>query len=191
MDKYSVWQFYPDAVENWAYMEGVLTAQECAQVIEVGEKKGLERARTYDKDANAARDSDVCFLMPSDVEFVYRKITDVVLHLNENFFKFDLFGLGEGLQFTRYVAPSGHYKRHLDKTTNSTVRKLSLTIQLSDPQNYEGGDLLLHLADEPDKPSKKQGNMVVFPSYVLHEVTPVTEGRRYSLVAWVTGKPFK
>jgi PKHD-type hydroxylase len=64
-------------------------------------------------------------------------------------------------------------------------------LQLSDPDTYEGGNLLMHIDDPGQKIEKKQGKLVLFPSYVLHEVTPVTKGERYSLVAWLTGKPFK
>ena len=38
---------------------------------------------------------------------------------------------------------------------------------------------------------KEQGTLILFPSYVLHEVKPVTKGERNSLVSWVTGKQFK
>lgn len=70
-------------------------------------------------------------------------------------------------------------------------RKLSMVIQLSDPSEYEGGELLLHLGNNPTRIERKKGLAVFFPSYILHEVTPVTKGERYSLVAWVHGKPFK
>jgi PKHD-type hydroxylase len=80
---------------------------------------------------------------------------------------------------------------HIDKIFNSTVRKLSLTIQLSSPEDYEGGELALKFGAKANLMPKDLGKMVVFPSYVLHEVRPVTKGTRYSLVAWVTGKPFK
>jgi PKHD-type hydroxylase len=66
-----------------------------------------------------------------------------------------------------------------------------LSVQLSDPSDYEGGDLLLHISADPKKAPKNQGQVILFPSHTLHEVTPVTKGIRYSLVAWVTGPKFK
>lgn len=66
-------------------------------------------------------------------------------------------------------------------------RKLSMSLQLSDPNDYEGGELLLHLSHNPTVISKQKGMMVFFPSHTLHEVTPVTKGERYSLVAWIHG----
>jgi PKHD-type hydroxylase len=97
----------------------------------------------------------------------------------------------EGFQFTRYDAPNGYYGMHIDKIMNYVVRKLSLTIQLSSPEDYEGGELALQFDKDPKIMPKELGKMVVFPSYTLHEVRPVTKGTRYSLVAWVAGKPFK
>jgi PKHD-type hydroxylase len=138
-----------------------------------------------------ARESQIAWLGPRDIEFAFRKVTDAVMSLNNQFFKFNLFGLAEGFQFTRYDAPSGFYCMHVDKTLNGPVRKLSLTIQLSDPEDYEGGELALQYGKEPEVMSKELGKLVAFPSYTLHEVRPVTKGTRYSLVAWVTGTPFK
>jgi len=68
---------------------------------------------------------------------------------------------------------------------------LSLTIQLSSPDDYEGGELALQFKKDAEIMPKELGKMVIFPSYILHEVRPVTKGTRYSLVAWITGKPFK
>jgi PKHD-type hydroxylase len=74
---------------------------------------------------------------------------------------------------------------------NGTVRKLSFVLQLSDPKNYKGGELQIHLGETPNVMKKEQGTVVAFPSPTLHEVTPITKGKRYSLVGWITGKPFK
>jgi predicted 2-oxoglutarate/Fe(II)-dependent dioxygenase YbiX len=71
------------------------------------------------------------------------------------------------------------------------IRKLSFTVQLSEPEDYKGGDLCLYLGDKAEVMKKEQGFVALFPSYVLHEVKPVTSGTRYSLVSWITGKPFK
>ena len=62
-----------------------------------------------------------------------------------------------------------------------------MVLQLSDSKDYEGGDLMLMHSNTPNIIEKKKGYLVAFPSYVLHEVTPVTKGERYSLVAWIHG----
>ncbi len=111
--------------------------------------------------------------------------------LNQKYFNFDLFGITEGLQFTNYTAPSGNYGKHVDRSFSIPIRKLSMSIQLSNPNEYEGGDLLLHEGEEGIPLLKEQGTLLLFPSYILHEVTPVTKGERNSLVTWITGTPFK
>jgi PKHD-type hydroxylase len=183
-----------DKVQNWAYVDGLFTPEECAKIIEVGNAQ-LQPALITDKgvEIKALRDSKIAWLYPAagDIEFIFGRVITTINHINSEFFKFDLFGLMEGFQFTRYDAPTGCYGLHTDKVLDGPVRKLSLTIQLSSPQDYEGGELALQLGSEALIMPKEQGKMVVFPSYTLHEVRPVTKGTRYSLVAWVTGMPFK
>ena len=186
------YQFYPDTIENWAYADKLFTPEECAQIIKIGNSK-LQKAFVGEKNKidGKIRESQIAWLGPDEIEFAFQRITNVVCNLNEQFFKFDLFGMAEGIQFTRYDAPTGHYGTHIDKMFNGVVRKLSLTIQLSEPDDYEGGELALHFESKPIVMSKELGAAVAFPSYVLHEVRPVTKGTRYSLVVWITGKPFK
>lgn len=189
----SVWSFDVDTTENWAYCNNVFTPEECKKIIAIGNKKKTELATVgiAKEEQNSIRKSKIAWLFPSDdLEWAYRKITDVVSGLNGQYFKFDLFGMTEGFQFTKYEPNGSFYGPHIDKMQNGTIRKLSVVIQLSDPKDYKGGDLKLHLGGDDVVP-KEQGKLVTFPSYVLHEVTPVTKGTRYTLVCWITGKPFK
>jgi PKHD-type hydroxylase len=189
----AVWPFEVDQVQNWAYWDGAFTKEECQKIIEIGEAGILQTAKVDSADTNlSVRDSEITWLYPSDeTEFVFRRVTDIITNLNKQFFNFDLFGLAEGFQFTKYNAPSGFYGMHTDKMLNGAIRKLSVTIQLSADEDYEGGQLALYLGKNPEDMSTAQGKLIIFPSYVLHEVKPVTKGTRYSLVAWATGKPFK
>ena len=139
------------------------------------------------------RDSYISWLYPTDkdTDWLFRKTTDLILFLNNKYFNFDIFGLNEGFQFTNYKAPSGKYGKHVDKSYNFPVRKLSISIQLTNPEEYEGGELFLYDGDDGVIMEKSQGSLIIFPSYVLHEVTPVTKGESNSLVTWVTGNQFK
>jgi|TARA_Y100000015_G_C2390880_1_gene90073 PKHD-type hydroxylase len=192
--KVTVWPFKLDELEDWAYTESIFSEEDCEKIIEQGKKAHLERATVFDPNLkiDTIRDSYVSWVYPNtELTVYYRRLTDVITELNNRFFKFDLYGFIEGLQFTYYKAPGGFYGKHLDRGLNGLTRKLSFVIQLSDPAEYEGGELLLHLGAEPTKIKKKRGYMAVFPSYSLHEVTPVTKGERYSLVGWITGPQFK
>jgi len=188
----TVWPFEVDTLETWAYYHPVFTPEECKKIIDIGNKKGLIKASIRKGIDAKIRESTISWLYSSDdLEWAFRKITDVVMGLNKDYFKFDLHGFIEGFQFTHYQAPSGKYKKHVDRMKNGYIRKLSLSVQLSDPSSYEGGDFVLYDGEEPIILPKEQGKLIAFPSYTLHEVKPVTKGERYSLVAWITGPQFK
>ena len=184
------WNFYLDKLYTFAYWEKAFTPEECEKIIKTAKNKGLIKGVTKNK--TDVRSSKITWLYPEDnLDWVYRRITDIVLNLNDRFFQFDLHGLNEGLQFTNYKAPSDKYGKHIDRTLDFVIRKLSLSIQLTDPKEYEGGELFLYEDEKGTEMKKEQGTLVLFPSYILHEVKPVTKGERNSLVAWVTGKQFK
>lgn len=196
LTKSTVWAFELDAVQNYAYMNGIFTKEECQKIIEIGESLNLYVAEVNSKSQQdlSTRKSNISWIFPNqENRWVFERIVGAIVGLNDQYFKFDLYGLAEGLQFTKYEAPDGKYDAHIDKMLEGLPRKLSITIQLSGPDEYEGGDLSLYIGPgmEPSIPEKQQGKLIAFPSYVLHQVTPVTKGTRYSLVCWVTGKPFK
>lgn len=186
------WAFNLDPVHSWAYWDKAFTQEECKRIIEIGNNRTQKQATTHNNDKDNVRKSKVAWLYPSDdMEWVYRRMTDIITDLNNRFFQFDLFGATEGFQFTKYQAPGGKYGKHIDSSPGTLIRKLSFTLQLSKPEDYKGGDLVLYLGDKPETMKREQGFVALFPSYVLHEVKPVTDGTRYSLVSWITGKPFK
>lgn len=188
-------EFYKDDTESWSYVLNAFDADECRKIIEIGESLEIKRAVTEgepeDQDPKY-RKSNVSWILPApETEWLFRKMTDLVLGANERFFGFDLLGFAEGFQFTKYEAPDGEYDLHIDKLNHKIIRKLSVVLQLTDPSEYEGGDLEIHLGKIPDTMQRGLGNVCFFPSYVMHRVTPVTSGKRYSLVAWLTGPQFK
>ena len=126
-----------------------------------------------------------------NTEWVFKKLADVVSKLNAENYNFDLTGFGEPLQLTNYdQSENGMYGWHQDYG-RGVSRKMSITVQLTDPSEYEGGNLQMMTTGEPVNVRKQRGLVAVFPSYVLHQVTPVTQGSRQSLVAWVSGPAFK
>ena len=189
----SSWNFQLDQINLYAFWNNAFSKEECQTIINIAKNKGLIKGETFNDDKTKdIRDSKISWLYTSDnMDWVFRRVTDITLNLNERFFKFDLFGLNEGFQFTNYEAPSGKYGKHVDRGINFPVRKLSISIQLTNPEEYEGGELYLYDNDKGTVMDKAQGTLIMFPSYVLHEVMPVTKGTRNSLVTWVTGEQFK
>jgi len=193
---YASWAFEVNKINAWAYWDKAFTSEECQKIIDYAEqyeKKDAHISNNEKKELNLEiRESKIVWIAPDpEINWMYQRLTAIIEKLNEDYFRFDLFGFIENFQFTEYNAPSGHYGKHIDSIFNGTVRKLSFVLQLSDPKDYEGGELHLHLGKMPDVMKKEQGTLVAFPSPTLHEVTPVTQGKRYSLVGWITGKPFK
>lgn len=186
---------FEDKVENYAYADDVFTKEELDKIIELGLTKnattGLIGGKNLRKNLKT-RKSKTSWIEPcEESEWLFRKLTDVIVKANNDFFGFDLFGLMEPLQFTIYDEKGSKYSPHIDKIKNQITRKLSLVLQLSDPKEYEGGDLELFLEKRGSKIKKKRGYISIFPSYTLHGVKPVTSGKRYSLVVWAHGPAFK
>lgn len=128
-----------------------------------------------------------------EVEWLFARLEKAVLEINAEFYSFDLFGLEQGLQYTIYDgAEGGHYDWHVDLGGHDVeCRKISLSLQLTDPSRYEGCDLILQAGSGSFSAERARGTLIAFPSYVLHRVTPVQSGIRKSLVIWVSGPPFR
>jgi PKHD-type hydroxylase len=190
------WHLTTQEYQPYCWNTGVFTYQEIERIKVLGCRFGMNRAETFGNggDCLKHRRSFTSWMKPNEqTSWIYQKLTDIVHQNNKKFFNFDL-SMIETLQFTYYSSEEeGCYKAHTDPNVwkNPHNRKLSIVVQLSDPTEYEGGELKLHTSHEPMAINKATGMMVMFPSYTLHEVTPVTKGERYSLVGWVHGPAFK
>ena len=98
-------------------------------------------------------------------------------------------GFFEGVQVASYSG-GGHYGWHMDVGQGVvSTRKLSISVQLSDPADYDGGEL--EFLASGDCGPRTQGTLIAFPSFLVHRVRPVTRGTRWSLVSWVAGPSFR
>lgn len=126
---------------------------------------------------------------------IWATFSELISSINSQFFKFDLTGFYEPAQLTIYKEnDAGHYSWHTDYSPKDSKipRKLSMSLLLSDPSEFEGGELQIKTEnDEPITLPQQRGRAWFFPSYVLHQVTPVTRGVRRSLVLWIGGPEFK
>ena len=106
-------------------------------------------------------------------------------------FKFDLRGFMDNDAPTLWQFPKGSsYDWHVDIGNNFPTRKLSFIVQLSDPKDYEGGDVEF-LNSKTDKESlRQQGKLIIFPSFITHRMSKVTKGVRHAIVGWVHGPTF-
>ena len=190
------WLFKSDMVRHMATVDALFTAEECQQIIDLGRSKDKIQAQVsvnnQNIDVESVRKSQIAWVnVDEESKWIYQRIADAVIQTNQRYFNFDLHGFIDDLQFTEYTAPDNNYDLHVDTIYGGITRKLSVVLQLTNPGLYQGGNLELHVGTVPQTMSKQQGTLIVFPSYVLHKVTPVTHGIRHSLVGWVSGPQFK
>ena len=188
---------YGNFVEPFVWWENGFTEQELNwlqnKALTASEKAQVD-GNPEDRELLKIRRSQVSWLGKNqDTGWVFEKLSHIASSLNAQYYRFDLTGFGEQLQLTNYEqSEQGMYGWHVDYGGKiSPSRKLSLVLQLTDPSQYEGGNLQVLTSGQPLTVRKQRGLVAAFPSYVLHQVTPVTSGSRQSLVAWVSGPAFK
>ncbi len=177
------------AREGWQMWRGALSSEQVAKIIRAARNRDRERATAerYIGESPGARKSSIAWL--TDQVWIRNLLYEYVLEANRNAFGVDVTNFAT-LQFTEYHgSEKGGYEWHSDVHWNydkAFDRKVSITVQLSSPEDYEGGDLEFADWASPTE-AKAKGTVIVFPSYVTHRVTPVTSGVRKSLVAWFEG----
>ena len=135
------------------------------------------------------RRSQVVMLgMEEQYAWLYERLWSAAQECNRLFFCVDIAGVEPNVQLARYdSASSGFYDWHTDFAGIRPLRKISISIQLSRAEDYDGGDLELMYGIQPQQLDRTRGTLIAFPSFMLHRVTPVTRGTRWSLVAWILG----
>jgi PKHD-type hydroxylase len=176
-------------------LEEVFTEDDFKTIEEVIDETGLESAGVIkgqdDEDFGHIRKTDIGWLAGSEkTEPIYQKIAQMVRIANDNHFHYSLSYI-ETLQYGEYK-DGGHYDYHTDSPINgkdNDNRKLSFSILLNDPSEYEGGELEIP-APGVGKITVEKNCALFFPSFMPHRVCPVTSGVRKSLVGWVHGPNF-
>lgn len=169
---------------------------ECARLIVLSQTAEPSDARLVgrQRDHNLRR-ADLVWLDDLDgAEWVTDRIIDLVRVANRESFGFDLDGFDESAQLARYGAErEGHFDWHSDIGDGRLAarRKLTLVVQLSEPDSYEGGSLQIMPSAQVLDAGRGRGDATVFPSFMLHRVTPVTKGERHSLTIWAHGPAFR
>ncbi len=137
------------------------------------------------------RKSSVMPIYPdTSLDWIFERMTGIIQQVNQ-YYRFDLNGFYEPLQLAQYGL-GDFFDWHLDFGAGAASnRKLSLTIQLSNSEDYEGGDLEFQINNKVVKAPRTQGTAIIFPSFIMHRVTKITKGHRRSIVGWVSGPPYR
>ncbi len=174
----------------------VFTTQECTDIIRMVQARSLTQAGLVGGDRHAdIRRTQIAWLDDQgDAAWVFHRLVDTVITSNRDHFCFDLTEFSERMQIARYDASeSGHFDWHVDVGEGALAakRKLTFVVQLSPDTDYEGGDLECNGCGGLHSASRDQGKGLLFPSFALHRVTPVTRGHRFSLTTWIHGPAFR
>jgi len=210
------------------YFKSALTPRMCDEIIKYGKEHDPQMAITGGSDDERNRKADGT-LKKSVIKNIQKKRKSDIVWMNDRWIYKEIhpyiheankaagwnfeWDFSESCQFTKYGVGQ-YYGWHTDSwtkvynkpnepNTHGKIRKLSVTISLNDPDEYDGGNLEFDFRNDIDFDRNRKhkakacteirprGSIIVFPSFVWHRVAPVTRGTRYSLVIWNLGKPFK
>lgn len=172
-------------------LKAVFSTVECEKIIATHKKLS---AKLDIKRKKLVRDSTLFWLPEKNRSFdwIFARLTDKVLTWNEKYYRFDISGAPRYLQLTKY-AQGQHYDWHQDIGAKSkSRRKVSISTLLSPPGTFSGGDMEFFKSDyKRPRADLNQGDAVIFPSWMRHRVLPISDGERWSLVAWFRGPTFR
>ena len=174
----------------WQWQKGEIPDEICDYIVNNIDSNLYEEGRVAFHRKDTIRNVKIQF---DSINWINALLCGYIRYANYANFHYDLSDWDrESLQISKY-SEGEYYKIHQDFTPEKYVtRKLSLTVQLSDDNDYEGGDLVFHNLPDKKTSVRGKGSVIVFDSRTLHQVTPVTSGIRYSLVKWYHGdEPLK
>jgi len=189
--------------EPWAYWDGAFTDEELQAIIEYCDAQGVQQSTIMESsdpiEVEKHRISQIAFHNRTpETAWIFDRLNFIIQSINEMYYGYELNGYAT-FQYTTYDSTrEGRYDWHMDMALGDSKgnldiepRKLSLTMMLND--DYEGGEFQINDGKENDPITvpKVKGRAVLFPSFLIHRVAPVTKGRRLSIVVWVLGPKFQ
>ena len=194
-----------DKFEFLIYRENFLSGDECDKIIEELDTEDLEDGQLVgdyeegiiNKNVRRTLNKDIIFdryKKPFDDTNLFNRVESALKIANIQYFNYDVEGIDK-LRFLKYGI-GGRYEWHTDYGRHEcSMRKLTGIIQLSDSNDYEGGDFEFGLTDTEGsgllKGNRNKGCLLVFPSFLSHRVAPITKGKRYSIITWLEGDTFR
>ena len=146
-------------------------------------------------DETRSNNRDIAYIRP-DIQnkWLYDKLSIHTSAANDLYYNFDINRVTDPIHYVIYPEDGGHLNWHMDiGAMGVNKRKLAMTVQLSDPSEYEGGEFQIWMGGSSGFVTlpREQGDIIVFPTFLMHRVTPITKGERKCLVFWSGGTPFR
>ena len=201
---------------SWYYSDEGFNQKEVDKIKQLKDVYTFKRGTTFGKSSETTdsntRESEIFWIQENrETEWIYNRISWHVNKANREQWRFELHSM-EQIQYSRYVGSDvltikdklglrshrdnnqqdGHYDWHTDIGKGGrSNRKISVVVQLVNKRKYSGGKLLTWDGNGEIQHGQAEGSIVIFPSFILHKVTPVTTGTRESLVVWCHGPTFR
>lgn len=180
----------------WSYLDNLFNSEELKKIIKYGSSKNLQNTQSLKEKNN---NNPQWFKTPYNEEnsWFWNKFSDGIEYLNNKYYNYNVWGF-DNIQYTEYNKQNrGNYPWHTDmcfgKHTEKqmSLRKLSAVLLLND--DFKGGNFQINDGsfDAEINVPLKAGTLIVFPPFVIHRVTPITEGIRKTLITWCIGPKFK
>jgi len=181
--------------QNYYYFNEGFTKSELEMIENSIQNIPFVEATTAIGNLKEIRSSRIKWIPQSSEWFwLYERLGNFAIHANNELWNFNLYSMPEQIQYTEYLASEdGHYGWHQDIGPDIlSLRKISITVQLSEDQEYEGGELEFNKGGVGGIMAPRgAGTVVVFPSYLMHRVNKITKGTRKSFVLWLGGEHYK
>ena len=175
----------------------LFSPEQCRMIVDCGRRQNPQQAEVGMGKSGGGLDTKkrvttISWIPFNEMPHMYRDLYKFIQQANLNHFGFDDIRITEQAQFTEYPE-GGFYDWHMDCDVTMAheppVRKISMTILLNDPKEFEGGHL--EIMSPNNFKHMEQGHAMAFASFLSHRVNPVKRGIRQSLVVWFGGKPFR
>ena len=178
----------------------LFSPEQCQNIIDAGHAEKPQTAQVgMNKPGGGVdkkkRTTTISWIPFDKLPQMYKRVENQLSLVNLNHFGFENVQITEPAQFTEYPK-GGFYDWHMDLNAfgqegQNPIRKISMTLLLSDPKDFTGGDLMFSEMGDNKPLPLKQGQAIFFASFLRHKVAPVKKGIRRSMVMWFGGPPLK
>lgn len=194
----SGYNFNTDNFLDFFCLENFLNKDEIESILALEPYLNFSEGKTIGQSSySSPTTEDIRYCMTAEIlynditKWIYDKISIKVQEINNTYFHFDIDSINEKMQFIKYNCHGHKFDWHMDRYSGGPVRKFAVIIQLSNEEDYSGGSIELMLTREKTIMTKKIGSLIIFPSYILHRVSPILSGTRKSLLCLISGPSFR
>ena len=181
------------------------TSSECDFISHHCSTLKLKEGEEYNKYSHIPqqRRANIAFIdtITHETQWLYEKFNNIIAHYNDSYFDYDITGY-DYMQYAKYGVGDKHDfhmdlpmgTRMLDYYLTECFRKLSVILLLSEPGvDFEGGNFEInHFSEQfPNNTNMRKGTVLIFPSFMLHRVAPITSGIRQTISVWPIGPKFR